>query len=93
MKRSQWPQNWHCASFMPSGLVYAFGEFAAGSGKGFQPSFSAAAEKMSPASVAGSGPCGYSLFLGASNGLPPGWIFPFRLPALPAMPKSFSNCS
>ena len=28
-----------------------------------------------------------------SNGLPPGWISPFRLPALPLVPQSLSNAS
>ena len=30
---------------------------------------------------------------GASNGLPPGWICPFKFPALPDMPHKYSNLS
>jgi hypothetical protein len=41
----------------------------------------------------GIGGVGYSLERGPSKGLPPGWILPFRLPALPLVPHSLSNWS
>ena len=55
--------------------------------------FFAAVSNIWLARIGVSGGSGYSRARGASNGLPPGWIFPLMLPALPEIPAVYSNLS
>jgi hypothetical protein len=53
----------------------------------------AAALNISLARIGVSGGSGYSFARGASNGLPPAWIWPLILPALPETAAVYSNLS
>src|SRR5262245_57413997 len=92
-KYSQWPQYWQAPSVNPSEFTYAALLLDDGVGKGCMPALRAASLKIRPACDMISGLLGYSFWRGPSNGLPPSWIWPRKLPALPDVPQSFSKRS